>query len=143
MERTTRGSCGCGAVTYTLTGPTDFAAHCHCRSCRRFSGAAFLTWTSVPLARFASQGEVRWYRSSAPILWGFCPSCGTTLFYRADSDGHPESPRTDAIYVTVGSLDDPLDRVPDAHVSFEEHVPWFEPGDDLPKWKGKMESRLS
>ena len=137
------GRCGCGAVTYRLEGPTDFAAHCHCASCRGFSGAAFLTWTSVPRERFQLDGAeaVRWHRSSEAILWGFCGTCGTTLFYEADGEGHPEQPRTGAIYVTVGSLQSPLDREAMGHVSYEEHVAWFEPGDGLPRFVGKTDTR--
>ena len=133
------GQCGCGAVRFVLEGPTGMAAHCHCASCRAFSGAAFLTWTKVPLARFTCEGEeaVRWHRSSDTIRWGFFGTCGTTLFYRADAAGHPEAPSVDAIYVTMGSLRGELDRKPSMHVSFEEHVPWFEPGDALPRFVGK------
>jgi catechol 2,3-dioxygenase-like lactoylglutathione lyase family enzyme len=140
-----RGGCLCGNVQYALTPPTDFAAHCHCNTCRRASGAAFLTWTSVPNDRFelVRGGDfVSWYRSSETINWGFCSQCGTTLFYRADVEGHAESPRINATYVTVASLDDPLDRAPSVHVSFEEHVAWLEPNDRLPKHVGKTEERI-
>jgi len=134
-----RGSCLCGAVTYVLELPTDFVAHCHCASCRAISGAAFLTWTSVPRDRLTIHGEdtVRWYQSSDTIRWGSCAGCGSTLFYCADAEGHPEAPRTDCMYLTVGTLHDPLDRDPGAHVSFEERVPWFTPADHLPTLRGK------
>ena len=138
-----RGRCLCGDVRYTITPPTDFCAHCHCTSCRRATGAAFVTWTGVPTERFAlTSGELTWYRSSATIRWGFCASCGTTLFYVADAEGHPEQPKLDRVYVTVATLEDPLDRSPSAHVSFEEHEAWFEPGDDLPRHLGKTATQI-
>ncbi len=138
------GSCGCGAVRYQLTPPTDSASHCHCQSCRKASGAAFLTWTSAPRERVQIDGEpaLSWHLTSDSIRWGFCGTCGTTLFYVADGP-HPEGPKTDRIYLTVGSLDDGLDRVPSAHVSYEERVAWFTPGDHLPLHRGKTEALLA
>ncbi len=142
--RPLHGSCGCGAVRYTLTPPTVFASHCHCQSCRKASGAAFLSWTSAPKERVQIDGEsaLTWHRTSDAIRWGFCGTCGTTLFYVADGP-HPESPKTDSVYVTLGSLDDSLDRLPDAHVSYEERVAWFTPGDHLPLNRSKTEEVIA
>jgi hypothetical protein len=140
-----RGRCLCGAVQFQLTPPTDFCAHCHCRSCRLAHGAAFVTWTSVPLDRFsfvAGEDGVRWHRSSEWIEWGFCGRCGSSMLYRADRGGHPESPRLDRMYVAVGSLIDALDREPANHVSYEERVAWLGFHDDLPKRRGKTEETL-
>jgi len=138
-----RGRCLCGDVAVELEGPLDFVAHCHCTSCRRAHAAAFVTWTSVPLARFELRGEhVRWYRSSETIEWGFCPRCGSSMLYRAVAAGHPEEPKIDRMYVAVAALVDPPDLAPAAHVSYEEHVPWFTPGDALPKHRGKTSERL-
>jgi hypothetical protein len=134
-----RGRCLCGAVAFELTPPTDFCSHCHCESCRLAHGAAFVTWTSVPLDRFrftAGASRVTWYRSSATIEWGFCATCGSSSLYRADTAGHPETPKLDRMYVAVGSLLDPLDREPGAHVSFEERLPWMR-AHGLPAYRGK------
>jgi hypothetical protein len=141
-----RGRCLCGAVRFTLIAPTDFCAHCHCESCRMSHAAAFVTWTSVPAERFSferGQDHVTWYRSSACILWGFCKTCGSSILYRADREGHAESPKLDRMYVAVGSLIDPLDRDPKVHVSYDERVPWFRPHDGLPKHRGKTDEQIS
>lgn len=139
------GSCSCGAVRFELTPPTDFCAHCHCSSCRGASGAAFLTWTSVPRDRFEliqGRDAITWYASSKTIRWGFCSKCGSTLLYEATAAGHPESPKLDRMYVTVGSLRGPLDRKPACHVSVEEAVPWFQRADHLPGHVGKTDETL-
>lgn len=131
---------GGGAITYTLTPPTDSCSHCHCASCRRASGAAFLTWASVPRAQFTllrGAAALRWHRSSPDVRWGFCGGCGSTLLYESDT---PEE--AGRVYVTVGSLDGSLDRLPSSHVSFEEHAAWFEPGDVLPRHVGKTDARV-
>lgn len=135
-----RGRCLCGAVSFSLEPPTTFVSHCHCESCRLSHGAAFVTWTSVPNERFAvTSGAdlIGWYASSAYIEWGFCKTCGSSMFYRVVADGHHELPKRDVMYVTVGSLIDPIDRDPMLHVSWEEHVPWLGMTDALPKHRGK------
>lgn len=140
-----RGGCLCGAVRFVLTPPTDFAAHCHCASCRRSHGAAFVTWTGVPDGRFAfieGEDRVRWYDSSEWIRWGFCETCGSSMLYTVKAEGHPESPTIGRVYVAVGSLVDPLDREPSLHVSYDERVSWFHAHDRLPRYRGKTDERM-
>lgn len=135
----------CGAVEFVLQPPTDFVAHCHCRSCRLAHGSPVTTWTSVPRDRFRfvkGRDAVNWYRSSRWIEWGFCSACGSSMLYRAVEEGHHEAPRLDAMYVAVGSLIDPIDRPARTHVSFEERVDWLAYNDDLPKLLGKTDRRI-
>ena len=91
-----------------------------------------VTWTSVAPERFALQSGaeiLRSYWSSPEVEWQFCSNCGSSLFYRAT---HTPG----QVYVAAASLDG-LDRLPDSHVSFEEHLPWFHPGLALPHFQGK------
>jgi len=46
------------------------------------------------------------------------------------------------IYVSVASLVDPLDRQPNAHVSFEERVSWLDSNGKLPRYFGKTERQI-
>lgn len=122
------GGCLCGAVRYTLARPSDDVAHCHCRICRRASGAAFVTWATVARADLAVAGEVRWFRSSTLAKRGSCPTCGTQLFFAQEIDegasaGAPlaEAPPADphgaaTIDVTVASLDEPDTAVPTRNI---------------------------
>lgn len=133
-----RGHCFCRAIQFELTRPTEMCSHCHCESCRRSHGAAFVTWTSVPDGQFQFvKGEERLkkYESSENIFWMFCGDCGTPLFQTTrHSPGR--------IYVTVASLTAPLDRAPDSHVSFEEKVDWITVNDDLPCYREKASDRV-
>ncbi|CAI6333168.1 unnamed protein product [Periconia digitata] len=36
-----KGSCLCGAITYTLTGEPVTTVLCHCRNCQKSSGSSF------------------------------------------------------------------------------------------------------
>ena len=125
------GRCFCGGVHFRLTPPSEFASHCHCRSCRLSHAAPMVTWTAVPLDRFHLDGGeelLRSYHSSPEVAWEFCSRCGSGLFYRA-------SFAAEKIYVAAASLE-ALDRPIESHVSFEEHLPWMAQL-DLPRKTGK------
>jgi hypothetical protein len=64
------------------------------------------------------------------------------MLYRADQEGHPESPQLNRIYVTLASLVDPVDRAPQSHVSYEERVSWMQFDDGLPKHRGKTDEEI-
>lgn len=75
-----KGSCLCGAVEITAPESGEVSL-CHCTMCRR--------WTGGPMFAVHVQGDVRFsgaepvtYRSSDWAERGFCPACGTHLFYR-------------------------------------------------------------
>jgi hypothetical protein len=139
------GQCLCGAVLFQLTPPLEKMTHCHCRSCRLSRGVAFVTWTSVPPGRFAftrGESDVAWYRSSPGVRWGACRRCASPMFYVADQAGHPDAPRLNHVYVSVGSLTSEIAESPIAHVSYDEHVGWIEGAESLPKFRGKTSTRL-
>ena len=126
------GACLCGAVRFTIEPPTLFCAHCHCRFCRTAHGAAFVTWVGAAEDRFAffsGEDTVAWYQSSQQSRRGFCSICGSTLFYTSTlSPGE--------IHVVRACVDGDIDRAPQAHVFHDQHVSWFDAGDDLPKIDG-------
>jgi len=141
-----RGQCLCGAVQFELAPPLDPLTHCHCRSCRLSRGVAFVTWTSVPADQFAfveGGSNVSWYRSSPQVRWGSCRTCFSPMFYVADLTGHPEAPKHDHVYVSVGCLTTVVDDRPVAHVSYEEHVGWIEGSDALPKFRSKTDEQIA
>lgn len=138
MKEVILGRCHCQKVIFEVTKPTDFCSHCHCESCRRTHGAAFVTWTSVPnqqLEIVAGQELVKEYESSPGIKWKSCGNCFSPLFQTTYKT-------PDRTYITVASLVGELDRLPDSHVSFEEHVKWININDGLPQHKEKASERL-
>ncbi|HSN70239.1 MAG TPA: GFA family protein [Steroidobacteraceae bacterium] len=118
--QTVDGGCLCGQVRFRIGLPTLWAAHCHCTLCRRAHGAAFVTWVGVAAERFAvvagAQGLVR-YPSSPGAVRTFCGRCGSTLFFQ--STRWPGE-----VHVVLANLDGPIDREPDAHVYWADHVAW-------------------
>ena len=53
------GRCHCGGVRFVARFPSRFVAHCHCESCRRAHGAAFVTWAGFPPRRCGHAGRRR------------------------------------------------------------------------------------
>lgn len=122
------GGCLCGRVRYRVAGGLGPAAHCHCRSCRRASGALAVTWITVPLARFAfTRGEPADLESSPGVVRRFCPTCGSPLTYW-------NAGTSEDVDVTVATLDAPENarvefhvwtshRLPELHL--DEHLPGY------------------
>lgn len=115
------GGCLCGAVRYRLRGQPFHVTHCHCLSCRKASGAPFVTWFSVRLIELDWLGEKpAAYHSSAAVERGFCRRCGSTLTYHHESD-------PDDIDITAASLDQPEILTPEHHTWWQEHIDWAHP----------------
>ncbi len=130
------GGCLCGAVRYRFENSPQYVGHCHCSMCRRAGGAAMVTWATLREADVAMlAGEPRWYRSSDHARRGFCPTCGTPLFFV--STRYPG-----VIDVTVGSLDRPERVQPDRHVYEPDRIPWVIMTDGLPRHREGSHSPL-
>ena len=104
------GGCLCGAVRWELAPVELSVANCHCRLCQRAVGAAVVAWATAPAAALTLlRAEPAWYRSSAAAERGFCPTCGTSLFFRARA---PDGP----VDLTVASFDHPEDLAPTSEI---------------------------
>jgi hypothetical protein len=115
-------------VRYRATADPLRAMICHCETCRRHSGSAFLSFVHFPKDGFAwTAGAPTRYRSSAFAERGFCSACGSTLSMHEEVLG-------DRVQVTLGSLDRPGDFRPDDHVWTRSRLPWLEVDDDLPRF---------
>lgn len=113
------GGCLCTAVRYRVAGPPVARSLCHCRSCRRASGAPVVAWTVVRSADFSFvAGAPARYASSPPVVRTFCSTCGTPLTYQ-----HADSP--DTIDVTTATLDAPERFAPTREVWTEHKLPWM------------------
>ncbi|MBK5935002.1 hypothetical protein C8N32_10632 [Rhodovulum imhoffii] len=74
------GGCLCGAVRYRTDAPLRPVIACHCTQCRKTSGH-YAAATSALRARVTIEGRVAWYASSPCARRGFCPICGSNLFW--------------------------------------------------------------
>jgi hypothetical protein len=95
------GGCQCGAVRYALYAQPDRVGICHCRMCQKAVGGPFSAWANVSMENFAwTRGAPGTFRSSSAAERGFCPRCGTPLYFAYVK-------RPGSISVSIGSLDTP------------------------------------
>ena len=125
------GGCLCGGVRYELHSDPFDCGWCHCRMCQLLGGAPAMAFATVSEGNFVwLQGEerVRWYRSSNFGRRAFCDVCGTPLQIRVNH-------QPDTVDFPVVTLDDSEVIRPEFHIFWSSKVPWFDPGDDLPRYE--------
>lgn len=118
---TIQGGCLCGAVRYVCdTGPT-MQFNCHCRDCQRATGSGFAPIAFFPREQVKITGAFHSYTSlgssGQPIKRGFCPGCGSNLFGDVAMLPH-------LLSIRAGTLDDPSQFTPKAHLFASQAAPW-------------------
>ena len=98
MART--GGCACGAVRYRARGSLRDVVNCHCQRCRRVTGHFMAATASADAdLEVTRTGNLQWWEAAAGVRYGFCSTCGSTLFWRADG--------TDRTSIAAGTIDPP------------------------------------
>lgn len=80
------GSCLCGAVTVSATMSRPMLRACHCDMCRQHTSGPFFSIAADPESIIV-QGPTAAFQSSDWAERGFCPTCGSTLWYGTVHDG--------------------------------------------------------
>lgn len=119
------GGCLCGAVRYRIEGAPAAALVCHCRHCQKQSGSAFSTILGVAEDALAITGTPASYAdrgaSGKAVERQFCGSCGSPLFSLVEvSPG--------MVWIKAGTLDDPADFTPAAHIWTQSKQCWVDTG---------------
>jgi len=139
-ESTLHGSCLCGTVSYTVTPPFQYFAHCHCSRCRKSSGTGHATNLIADPAQFrwtAGEEAIRRYQLPEAESFGkwFCSHCGSPL---------PRESRGGSIMVIpAGSLDDDPLIKPTDRIFWGSRAPWSCDSGGLPTHEGYPESWFS
>lgn len=127
-ECTLRGSCLCGDVRFTVSGQARRFYHCHCRRCRKASGAAHVSNLFVKgEVRFEAGEElVRRYRvpEAERFTNSFCSRCGGRVPRLIEELG--------VVHVPAGCLDDEPPIAPQARIFCGSRAAWSCAGDGLP-----------
>jgi len=123
MEKRT-GGCHCGAVTFTVTGPVREVIYCHCEQCRRQSGH-FVAATACDDGQLAvaGAGSLTWYAASDTAKRGFCATCGSLMFWKANG-----SARTS---IMAGSFDRPSGLTASHHIHVDDKGDYYAIADGL------------
>jgi hypothetical protein len=122
------GHCFCGHVRFAVAGPPLYACFCHCESCRRAAGAAYVPWAVFDKRGFAiTSGELAALHSAPGVTRGYCRECGTSLTYESAA-------RAGQVDITITSFDEPSQFSPQSHVWVEDKLPWVVISDGLPQY---------
>lgn len=119
-----RGSCLCGDVTFTVNARPQGPSMCHCGQCRKQSGHV---WASayVATADLSISGKVTWYAASGMAKRGFCPRCGSFLFWKANDE--------DTMSFALGALEAPTGLRLEKHIFVRDKGDYYDIADGVPQ----------
>ncbi|KAF3976901.1 MAG: GFA family protein [Methylococcales symbiont of Iophon sp. n. MRB-2018] len=135
MKLPITGGCLCGKVKYQITRDPVGAGNCHCRTCQKALGAAYLAVLFVPYEALKITGEYKEFAtlsaSANTIHRGFCAKCGSALFGRNSANNKIRP-------VCAATLDDPSIYQPNMDFWVSEAQPWDYMNPDLTKFEGNF-----
>ena len=122
------GGCSCGEVRYRLASEPLFVHCCHCLTCQRQTGSAFVINVLIEAGRVEVSGkpeavDVPRDDGSSQRIYR-CPACEIALFSEYT---YPE-----IWFVRAGTLDEPRRIEPDVHIFTKSKVGWVTLPDDVP-----------
>jgi hypothetical protein len=132
------GGCACGAVRYRLTSDPLFVHCCHCLSCQRQTGSAFVINLLIEAGRVELLAgdpqpvDVPRDDGSTQRIYR-CPTCQIAVF---SEYGRPE-----VRFVRGGTLDDPSRITPDVHIYTRSKVSWVTLPDSAPAFDVYYDSK--
>lgn len=128
------GGCQCGAVRYEIVQEPAGYYVCHCTDCQRQSGSAFgMSMRVKAEAMHFTKGEPKTFithgESGRPKSCAFCADCGTRLYH---AFGTAVSPW---FTVKPGTLDNPRQFAPIAHIWTRSAQPWMVFDETVPRFE--------
>ena len=109
------------------TGSPTVIVYCHCRDCRRSSGAPVSLFAGYRAERVELPGgRPKGYESSPGVYRSFCGTCGTPISF--EDERLPGE-----TYLPVGIFEDPEVFEPEEHEWWSRRLRWFDVRDGLPR----------
>lgn len=127
MSEVLHGRCFCGAVRLGAAAAPFQVSWCHCRDCRRQTGAPAVVWAGFRRGDVVWQGEPKRRRSSPHITRSFCDACGTPMSYEDER-------LAGEIYLHTGLFDEADRLVPDRHAYVTSKLFWLHLEDGLARF---------
>lgn len=120
-EAVRQGSCLCGSVRVALTGePTDVTL-CHCTTCQKNGGGAFMAAVGGRRDQVRIDdraGTLAYWRTGPETRRSFCRRCGTPVGF------HQDDPQRDRITVWRSLFDDPTGLEPTGQIWTDSRPDW-------------------
>ena len=138
MSTEREGGCSCGAVRYRLRSGPLFVHCCHCLSCQRQTGSAFVVNLLIEadrvelLAGEPQPVDVPRDDGSTQRIHR-CPECRVAVY---SEYGRPE-----ILFVRAGTLDEPRGITPDVHIYTRSKVSWVAIPEGAPVFEAYYDSR--
>ena len=133
-------SCLCGAIQFEVRRLMPLIAHCHCKMCQKFHGAAFSTFAEVKCQDVlwkSGQDLLTHYTADNKSVRSFCKKCGSSLFFESRFNREQQT-----IEVALAAFDSLENVHPDAHIFWQSKVDWFTPNDDLVHYLAYRDSHV-
>jgi len=132
------GGCACGRVRYRLASAPLIVHCCHCRSCQRETGSAFVLNALIETDRVEVPGRAPLAvavptDSGGPHRIFRCEACQVAVW------SEYSSPKIR--FVRVGTLDEPNALTPDVHIYTRSKVPWVTLPDGVPAFAAYYDSK--
>jgi hypothetical protein len=124
MSDVLNARCFCGQIRLVASANPFQVSWCHCKDCRRQTGAPAVVWAGFRADDLKIEGTPKRRQSSEHVVRSFCGDCGTPLTYE-----HDELPRE--IYVHAGLFDEADRLVPDRQAYVTSKLFWMHLEDGL------------
>ena len=118
------GRCLCGNVSFVVAGPVSAPSICHCTQCRRQSGHVWASAQALATG-VAISGPVQWFAASETARRGFCPTCGSSLFWRHNEE--------ETLSFSLGALEAPTGLRLEKHIFVADKGDYYGLSDGLPQ----------
>ena len=128
----TKGSCGCGEISYTISGKPKTMVQCHCEDCQKATGTGHISLGFFAQDDVQINGEAKGYTvetdSGNQSTRYFCPNCGSRLY--GLNTGRPG-----LITFALGTMDDHSWFSPNAVVYTKHRNEWDITRTDIPNFE--------
>lgn len=122
------GRCMCRKVTWNCDGAVTRSLVCHCQDCQRATSSPFTAFIGVKPDEVRWSGAINHYQSSEQTWRGFCPACGTRLYFK--SGKWPAE-----IHIHASTLDENCAYKPSAQVVLRSRADWLDDLHSIPKYQ--------
>lgn len=132
MKKKFKGGCFCKAVRYELQDAPMFVNCCHCTECQNQTGSAFVINAIIETDKIKFRGKIERYAMSpkggSPHDIYRCKKCKVAVW--SDYGRRPW-----VRFVRVGTLDNPRELKPDAHIFVRSKQTWVKIPKNQPSFK--------
>lgn len=117
------GGCLCGANHFTLAQPMGEVTACHCSQCRKLSGHYAASFDVSETALIWTARKTAEYQTAGGGQRGFCPDCGSSLYFRLG----------EGFSVEAGAVDNPTGGHLARHIYCADKGDYYDLIDGLPQ----------